>query len=92
MVSIYIAYATNLWLFNADKGFVLGSFLFVAVKLTKMPFLISINILAIVLELMYVEFLLSYASGLGKNVIIFGADMSSLLHIDNKKNVCQDSW
>ena len=37
--------------------------------------LININILAMILGLMYVEVL--YGSGFGKNVTIFGADMSS---------------
>ena len=32
-----------------------------------------------------ISFLLSDGCGLGKNVIIFDADMSSLMHIDNKK-------
>ena len=44
------------------------------------------NILAMVLDLMQVEvFLLSDGSGFAKNVIVFGADMSSFVHIDNKK-------
>ena len=40
-----------------------------------------------VLDLMQVEIFccLSDDSGFGKNVIIFGADMSSSAHIDNKK-------
>ena len=33
------------------------------------------------------SFSLSHGSRFGKNVIIFGCDMSSLLHIDNKKNI-----
>ena len=32
------------------------------------------------------NFSLSDGNGIGKNVIIFGADMSSSVHIDNKKN------
>ena len=31
------------------------------------------------------RFSLSCGSGLGKNIIIFGADMNSSVHIDNKK-------
>ena len=36
-------------------------------------------------------FSLSDGSGFGKNVIIFGADMSLLVHIDNKKSYF-DCW
>ena len=35
---------------------------------------------------------LSDGSGFGKKVIIFGADMSSSVHIDNKKKDILDFW
>ena len=38
-----------------------------------------------VFHLMYVELFSLSGSGFGNNVIIFGADMSSPAHIDNKK-------
>ena len=34
---------------------------------------------------------ISDGSGFGKNVIIFGADTSSSVHVDNKKKIF-DSW
>ena len=43
------------------------------------------NVLDMSFNLMRVEIFLSVCSGFGKNVIIFSADMSSLLHIDEKK-------
>ena len=51
-----------------------------------MLIVISINILAMVLDLMHVEVLLyQIVGGPGKNVIIFGADMSSLVNIHNNR-------
>ena len=41
-----------------------------------------------VLDLMHIGcFLLSDGSGFGKNVIIYGADMGSSVHVINKKNI-----
>ena len=60
--------------------------LFGAVKLTANADPSKYNILTMVLDLMQVEvFLLSDGSEIAKNVIVFGADMSSFVHIDNKK-------
>ena len=57
-----------------------------------MLILISTNIVATVLDLMRAEvFSLSDGSGFTKNVIIFGADMNSSVHVDNKKKYF-DSW
>ena len=51
-----------------------------------MLILISVNILAIVLDLMHAEvFHYLMVVSLAKNLIIFGANMSSSVHIDNKK-------
>ena len=51
----------------------------------KMLILINVNVLDISFDLMQVDVFLSVGSGFGKNVIVFNADMSSLLHIDDKK-------
>ena len=40
-----------------------------------------------VLDLMHRFFSLPDSSGLGKNITIFGADISSLVDIDNKKDI-----
>ena len=48
--------------------------------------LTSVNMLAVVLDLTHVDcFFFSDGSGFGKNIMILGADMRSLVHIDNKK-------
>ena len=51
----------------------------------KMLILISINILDIVLHLIDMEFFSHASGGDGKNVIVFGVDMSSSAKIDNRK-------
>ena len=50
-----------------------------------MLILINILILDMAFNLMHAKKNLSDGSKFGKNVIIFGADMSSSVHIDNKK-------
>ena len=59
MVNIYIAYEINLWSFNVGKGFALENsfsrFFLEQLSWLKMLILISINILAMVLDLMQVE-------------------------------------
>ena len=49
-----------------------------------MLILISTNIQDMVLDLMHVSF---PSVGFGQNVIIFRADMSSYVHIENKKKI-----
>ena len=49
-----------------------------------MLILISINIHVMVLDLSEKEAFLYPGSGFGQNVIIFGADMSSSVHVNNK--------
>ena len=50
-----------------------------------MLILINIDILAMVLESMWMEVFFSNGSEVGRNVIIFGVDMSSSVYIDNNK-------
>ena len=87
MLNIYIIYDIQLWPFTVDKIFVLGNSLFGAVKLTKNAYFdnykccgygIGFNARG--------RFPLSDGSGFGKNVIILGANMSSSLNVDNRKN------
>ena len=76
-----------MWTFTADKDFALGNSLFGAVKLTKITtdfdkyefsgYVIGFDASA--------SFSLTNGSEFGKNVIIFGAAMSSSLHIDNRR-------
>ena len=74
--NIYIVYEINLWPFNASKVFMLGNSLLGIIKLTKDPDPDKYE---------RGSFSLSNGSGFCKNVIIFTADMSSSMHVDNKK-------
>ena len=50
-----------------------------------MLILLSTNIVDMILDLIHAEVSLSNGSGFGKNLILFGTDMSSSMHVDNKK-------
>ena len=50
-----------------------------------MLILLSTNIVDMILDLIHAEVSLSDGSGFGKNLILFGTDMSSSVHVDNKK-------
>ena len=78
-------YEINLWPYTKAVNFTLINSLFEAVKLTKdvypskykyFGYGTGLNILG--------SFSLSNSS-FGKNVVIFGVDMTSFVHIDNKK-------
>ena len=88
VISPYISYTLSQWLRNLNADFTLGNFLYVSVKLTKNAdpdkqvytgYGIRFDSCS--------EFSLSDGS-MGKIVLIFGADMSSSVHIDNnRKNI-----
>ena len=73
VVNLYIIYKLDIWSRDLNTDFTLGSYLFGAVKLTYNADARS-------------QFLWSDYSW-GKNVIIFGADMSSAVHVDNKNKI-----
>ena len=87
VINLYISYKLSPQLRNLNTDFILNNCLFGSVKLTKNADLnkykysgygIGLNCCS--------EF--SFTDGdFGKNVIIFGADMSSSVHIDNKKKI-----
>ena len=84
--NIYIVYEINLWPFNVGKFFMLVNSLLAIIKLTKDPdpdkyeyFGYGIRFYA------RGSFSLSDGSWFCKNGIIFTADMSSFIHVDNKK-------
>ena len=86
MVHIYIAYVVNLCPFNVGKDFVLGNSLFGDFMLTKTTNLDKYKYSGYSIGFdVHRSFLLSDGSGFCKNVIIFGADMSSSVHSDKKK-------
>ena len=78
MVNIYFVYEINLWPFNVDKYFALGNSFFRTNKLTENAdtgrYKYSGNGVGFDAR---GSFSLSDGSGFGKNIIIFGADMSS---------------
>ena len=84
VINLYISYKLNLQLRNLNADFTLNNCLFGSVKLTKNANLDKYNYSACAIGFdSRLEFLFTDGS-FGKNVIIFGADMSSSVHIDNK--------
>ena len=75
-----------MWQLNVGQNFALGNSLFGAVKLTENDdfdkcrcswYDIGIDANG--------NFSLFDGSGFGKNIVVFGADMSSSVHVDNEK-------
>ena len=86
VVNIYIVYEINMYLYSQGADFTTGNFLFGVVKLTKnfnpdkyFGYSLAFDVKG--------RFSLSDVSGFDENVIIFGADMSSSVHIDKKKDI-----
>ena len=85
VINLYISYALGLQLRNLNADFTLGNCLFGSVKLTKNTFLDKYKYTGYGQGFhSRSEFLFTDGS-YGKNVIIFGADMSSSVHFDNKR-------
>ena len=84
VVNLFIVYELGIWSRDLNTDFTLKDCLFGAVKLTKNtdPDKFKCSGYGIGLDSRS-EFSLSDGS-MGKNVVIFGADMSSSVHIDNK--------
>ena len=87
VANIYIVYEIDLWWYIKSAEFTLGYCLFGAFKLNingdpdkccHSGYCIEFDARK--------SFSLSDDNGFGKNVKIFGADMSSVEHIDNKRN------
>ena len=86
VVNICIVYEINLWPFMQHSDFMLENSLFGAVKLTKNadPDKYKYPDCSIGFDVggSFSQF---DGSGFGKSMIIFGVDMSSLVHVQNKK-------
>ena len=84
---VLLPHGTNLWPFNVGRDFALGNSLFGAFKLNKN----TTDFDKFKYSGYGIEsdarrrFSLSNRSGFDKNVIIFGADMSSSVHTENKE-------
>ena len=84
VISLYISYTLGSQLRNLNTDFTLGNCLFGSVKLTKNTDLDKYQYTGHGIGFdSHSEFLFTDGS-CGKNVIIFGADMSSSVHVDNK--------
>ena len=84
VINLYIFYILNLWLRNLNTDFTLKNCLFGSVKLTKNtdPDKYKYNGYGIGLDSRSES---SFTDeSMGKNAIVFGADMSSSVDIDNK--------
>ena len=88
VINLYVSYTLTLWFKNVNTDFTLKSCLFGSVKLTKSADLDKYKYSGYNMEFdSRSEFLFTDRS-MGKNVIIFGADMSSSVHINNEnKNI-----
>ena len=80
VVDLYISYELDPCSRNLNTDFTLGNCLFGAVKVIKN---------ADPDKCVYSEnvFQLKFCSNWGKNIVIFGVDMSSSVHVDNKKRI-----
>ena len=84
VINLYISYTLGLQLRNLSTDFTLGNCLFGSVKLTKNADLDKYKYTGYGIGFdSRSEFLFTDGS-YGKNVIVFGAGMSSSVHVDNK--------
>ena len=92
-MNVYIVNKINLWLYKQNHDFMLGNSLFGAVKLTKNPDFDKYRYFGYGIGFdARRSFSLSDATRFGKNVIIFDAGMSSLVHVDNRSKRYFNSW
>ena len=89
LVNIYITYEINLWPYSQRADFILRNYLFGAVKFAKNVDCDNYSYSGYCIRFDVCGNLsLSDGSRFGKNVIIFGADISSPVQIyNNKKNI-----
>ena len=85
IVHFYIVYEIKLWSYHNSSKFAVGNSLFGNVKLPENadPDKYSYSVCGITFDIPG-TFSLRHG-GFGRNVIIFGNDMSSSVHVDNKK-------
>ena len=84
VINLYISYILNPWLRNLNTDFTLNNFLFGSVMLTKNADLNKWTYKGYGIEFDSRSEFSFTDERVGKNVIIFRADMSSSVHIDNK--------
>ena len=84
VINLYIFYTLGPQSRNLNIGFTLGSCLFRSVKLTKNADLDKYKCTSYGLGFDFCSEVLFTDESYGENVIIFGADLSSSVHVDNK--------
>ena len=84
LINLYISYKLNPQLRNLNTDFTLNNCLFRSAKLTKNADLDKYKHSSYDIRFDSRSEFLFRDESFGKNVIIFGADMSSSVHIDNK--------
>ena len=89
IVNSYIVYDISKK-YNISSYPALEKCLFDAIILTKNNDILNINILDMVLDFIEKRKFL-VGNGFGRNCIIFGVDLSSSVHVDNKK-IYFNSW
>ena len=82
---MYIVYESNLWNYVSSSDPTLRNSLFGAVKLVKNADIDKYKYSGYGIGFDIKGTFSVPTSGFGKNVIIFGADMSSSVHVDKKK-------
>ena len=91
-VNIYIVYEINFWNYVESSDPTLGNSLFVAVKLVKNADIDKYKYSGYVIKFGS-KGIFSFPTGrFGKNVMIFGVDMSSSVHVDNKRRHFTPWW
>ena len=85
IVNIYIVYEIDLWNYVNSSDPALGNSLFCAVKLVKNADIDKYKYFVYDIAFDMKGTFLFLTGGFGKNVIIFVVDMSSYVHMDNKK-------
>ena len=85
MVNIYIVFVINLWPLNVGKDFLLANSLFGAINLTTNPDPDKYKHSGYGTGFDARGSFSLNSGGFGKSLVIFGADMGSSAHIDNKK-------
>ena len=84
VINLYISYILNAQLRNLNTCFTLNNCLFGSVKLTKNADLDRYKYSGYCISFDFLSDFLFTDGSMGKNVIKFGADMVSSVHIDNK--------
>ena len=85
ITNLYISYTLDRWSRNLNTDFTLNNCLFRYIKLTKNANSDKYKYSDYGMECDSRSELLFTGGSFGKNVTVFGADMSSSVHIDNKK-------